>query len=90
LVVNLSDWKIARNLVWKRVKKPLVLVCRRNWESLRSCRMLEAELSGGSVMVVLVRFQIEIRTLLELQLCNLWCHSLGKELRSIYADPKTL
>lgn len=41
-------------------------------------------------MVVLVRFQIEIRTLLGFQLCNLWCYSLGKELRSIYPYPKTL
>lgn len=30
LVVNLTDWEIARNLVWKRVQKPLVLACRRN------------------------------------------------------------
>ena len=41
-------------------------------------------------MDVLVRLQTEVRTLLGLQLFNLWCHNLGKELISIYPDPKTL
>lgn len=52
--------------------------------------MLEVEFSGGLVMVVFVRFYIEIRILLEFQLCNLWCYSFGKELRFIYVDFKIL
>lgn len=87
---SLWNWFVGG--IWKSLEDQLKenLECCKQGSIFDAIEGLEEGVADreSTVMVVLVRFQIEMRTQLGFQLCHSY-HTLGKELRYTYPCPKT-